>query len=74
MICLLYHNVFCLASASKVDQFYTIQACINLASIKIEETDNGRGLQRFHMIARVSLLTLRRSSMPHSSILMETCF
>ncbi|KXH45538.1 RhoGEF domain-containing protein [Colletotrichum nymphaeae SA-01] len=32
-------------SASKVDQIYTIQACINLASIKIEETDNGRGLQ-----------------------------
>ncbi|KAK1639162.1 RhoGEF domain-containing protein [Colletotrichum phormii] len=45
MACLLYHNVFCLASASKVDQIYTIQACINLASIKIEETDNGRGLQ-----------------------------
>ncbi|EXF86532.1 RhoGEF domain-containing protein [Colletotrichum fioriniae PJ7] len=32
-------------SASKVDQIYTIQACINLASIRIEETDNGRGLQ-----------------------------
>ncbi|UQC80492.1 RhoGEF domain-containing protein [Colletotrichum lupini] len=32
-------------SASKVDQIYTIQACINLASIKIEEADNGRGLQ-----------------------------
>ncbi|KAK1986529.1 RhoGEF domain-containing protein [Colletotrichum cereale] len=45
MICLLYHNVLCLASASKVDQIYTIQACINLDSIKIEETDNGRGLQ-----------------------------
>ncbi|KAF4782247.1 RhoGEF domain-containing protein [Colletotrichum scovillei] len=45
MTCLLYHNVFCLASASKVDQIYTIQACINLASIKIDETDNGRGLQ-----------------------------
>ncbi|KAK2007190.1 RhoGEF domain-containing protein [Colletotrichum eremochloae] len=45
MICLLYHNVLCLASASKVDQFYTIQACINLDSIKLEETDNGRGLQ-----------------------------
>ncbi|KAF9879079.1 rho guanyl nucleotide exchange factor [Colletotrichum karsti] len=45
MICLLYHNVLCLASASKVDQIYTIQACINLNGIKIEETDNGRGLQ-----------------------------
>ncbi|TDZ23565.1 T-lymphoma invasion and metastasis-inducing protein 1 [Colletotrichum orbiculare MAFF 240422] len=45
MICLLYHNILCLASASKVDQIYTIQACINLNGIKIEETDNGRGLQ-----------------------------
>ncbi|KAF6840039.1 rho guanyl nucleotide exchange factor [Colletotrichum plurivorum] len=45
MICLLYHNVLCLATASRVDQIYTIQACINLAGIKIEETDNGRGLQ-----------------------------
>ncbi|KAK1994235.1 RhoGEF domain-containing protein [Colletotrichum falcatum] len=45
MICLLYQTVLCLASASKVDQIYTIQACINLDSIKIEETDNGRGLQ-----------------------------
>ncbi|GKT41869.1 uncharacterized protein ColSpa_02050 [Colletotrichum spaethianum] len=43
MICLLYHNVLCLASASKADQIYTIQACINLGSTKIEETDNGRG-------------------------------
>ncbi|GKT83011.1 rho guanyl nucleotide exchange factor [Colletotrichum tofieldiae] len=43
MICLLYSNVLCLASASKVDQIYTIQACINLGSIRIEETDNGRG-------------------------------
>ncbi|KAF4850999.1 Phosphatidylinositol 3,4,5-trisphosphate-dependent Rac exchanger 1 protein [Colletotrichum siamense] len=45
MICLLYHNILCLASASKVDQIYTIQACVNLNGIKIEETDNGRGLQ-----------------------------
>ncbi|KAL0939286.1 rho guanyl nucleotide exchange factor [Colletotrichum truncatum] len=45
MICLLYHNVLCLATASKVDQIYTIQACINLSGIRIEETDNGRGLQ-----------------------------
>ncbi|OLN82036.1 Phosphatidylinositol 3,4,5-trisphosphate-dependent Rac exchanger 1 protein [Colletotrichum chlorophyti] len=45
MICLLYQHVLCLASASRVDQIYTIQACVNLANIKIEETDNGRGLQ-----------------------------
>ncbi|GJC91935.1 RSP [Colletotrichum higginsianum] len=46
MICLLYHNVLCLASASKVDQIYTIQACINMGGIKIEETDNGRESRR----------------------------
>ncbi|KAI0974261.1 hypothetical protein F4678DRAFT_458226 [Xylaria arbuscula] len=32
-------------TVSKTDQVYTIQACISLDSIKIEEADNGRGLQ-----------------------------
>ncbi|KAK6083830.1 RhoGEF domain-containing protein [Seiridium cupressi] len=32
-------------ATSKVDQLYTIQACIGLNTIKIEEADNGRGLQ-----------------------------
>ncbi|KAM0329891.1 hypothetical protein ACHAQA_004056 [Verticillium albo-atrum] len=45
MVCLLYNDVLCLASASKVDQIYTIEACINLHGIKIEEPDNGRGIQ-----------------------------
>lgn len=43
MVCLLYQDVLCLASAGKADQIYTIQAAINLASIKVEEVDNGRG-------------------------------
>jgi hypothetical protein len=43
MVCLLYQDVLCLASAGKADQIYTIQAAINLDSAKIEEVDSGRG-------------------------------
>ncbi|KAI2629829.1 Dbl homology domain-containing protein [Hypoxylon sp. NC1633] len=45
MVTLLYKDCLCLATASKVDQIYTIQACISLDDIKVEEVDNGRGLQ-----------------------------
>ncbi|KAI1429999.1 hypothetical protein F5Y12DRAFT_709544 [Xylaria sp. FL1777] len=45
MVSLLYRDCLCLATASKADQVYTIQACISLDSIKVEEADNGRGLQ-----------------------------
>ncbi|KAK0667567.1 hypothetical protein QBC41DRAFT_134499 [Cercophora samala] len=45
MVALLYKEWFCLATASKIDQVYTIQACIALSNIKVEEVDNGRGLQ-----------------------------
>ncbi|KAH7326485.1 hypothetical protein B0I35DRAFT_136518 [Stachybotrys elegans] len=45
MICLLYRGILCLASAGKVDPVYTIQACINLHRTKVEDIDNGRGLQ-----------------------------
>ncbi|KAL7927474.1 hypothetical protein ACQKWADRAFT_4522 [Trichoderma austrokoningii] len=44
-ICLLYRHVLCLASAGKVDPIYTIMACINIDDIRIEEVDNGRGIQ-----------------------------
>ncbi|PTB64175.1 Dbl homology domain-containing protein [Trichoderma citrinoviride] len=44
-ICLLYRDVLCLASAGKVDPIYTIMACINVDGIRIEDVDNGRGLQ-----------------------------
>lgn len=43
MVALLYKEWFCLATASKIDQVYTIQACIALSNIKVEEVDNGRG-------------------------------
>ncbi|KAL2072601.1 hypothetical protein VTL71DRAFT_11944 [Oculimacula yallundae] len=45
MICLLYRDFLLLASASKNDQVYTVQACIGLSELRIEEVDNGRGLQ-----------------------------
>ncbi|KAL7790409.1 hypothetical protein V8C37DRAFT_410816 [Trichoderma ceciliae] len=44
-ICLLYRDVVCLALAGRVDPIYTIMACINIDEIRIEEVDNGRGLQ-----------------------------
>lgn len=43
MVCLLYNDVLCLASAGKVDQIYTVHACLSLRSVKVEEVDNGRG-------------------------------
>lgn len=43
LICLLYRDVLCLASAGKADQIYIIHACINLNGAKIENIDNGRG-------------------------------
>lgn len=44
MVALLYREWFCLAIAGKADQVYTVQACIALANIKLEEVDNGRGM------------------------------
>jgi hypothetical protein len=46
MICLLYRDVLCLASAAKVEQVYTIQACISRGGVTVEEVDNGRGKLR----------------------------
>lgn len=45
MICLLYRERLLLATASKNDHVYTVQACIGANEIKIENADNGRGLQ-----------------------------
>jgi len=45
LICLLYRDFLILASAAKTDQIYTIQACIRLSELGVEEVDNGRGTQ-----------------------------
>lgn len=46
MVALLYRDVLCLASASKVDQIYTVEACITLSSVKVVDTDNEQGKSR----------------------------
>jgi hypothetical protein len=43
MICLLYRDFLLLASALRTDQIYTVQSCIGLNELKIEDIDNGRG-------------------------------
>lgn len=43
MVSLLYQDVLCLANAGKVDQIYTIMACVNLNKAKVEDADNGYG-------------------------------
>lgn len=49
LVALLYKDWLCLASASRVDQIYTLQACIPLSQIKVESVDNGRGKLTFYI-------------------------
>ena len=46
MVCLLYQDVLCLAYAGKVDPIYTIQACIDVHGIQIDDVDNGKGMSQ----------------------------
>lgn len=43
LVCILYRDILCLASAGKVDPIYTIVACISLSGARVTEVDNGRG-------------------------------
>jgi hypothetical protein len=43
MVALLYRDWLCLAIAGRVDQIYSVQACINVTTAEIEDMDNGRG-------------------------------
>lgn len=45
MVALLYRDWLCLAIASRADQIYSVQACINVTTAKIEDIDNGKGIQ-----------------------------
>ncbi|KAH8603061.1 hypothetical protein B0O99DRAFT_499004 [Bisporella sp. PMI_857] len=45
LICLLYRDYLLLASAARPEQVYTIQAWIGRSDMRVEELDNGRGLQ-----------------------------
>ncbi|KAJ3477631.1 hypothetical protein NLG97_g8791 [Lecanicillium saksenae] len=63
MICLLYRDVFCIATAGKVDAVYDIKACINIHKAKIEETDDGRGMStrsRSEQLMRASASSVMR--------------
>ncbi|KAM3066867.1 hypothetical protein ACMFMG_007012 [Clarireedia jacksonii] len=44
LVALLYQKFFVLAS-DKQDQVYVVQACIPTCELKVEEVDNGKGLQ-----------------------------
>ena len=60
LICLLYKDFLLLASASRVEQVYTIHGCIGLAELRIEEIDNGRGtFQMLHISAYDSLYIVK---------------
>ncbi|OAQ96614.1 hypothetical protein LLEC1_03706 [Akanthomyces lecanii] len=50
MICLLYRDVFCIATAGKVEAVYDIKACINIHKAKLEETDDGRVFECDHQL------------------------
>lgn len=43
LICLLYRDWLCIASASRFGQTYTILLCVSLTAVKVEDADNGRG-------------------------------
>ena len=78
MVALLYREWFCLATASRVDQVYAIQACIALSNVKVEEVDNGRGENANGNPSRCfrseRLLTVHcRTSMSHSAVFLEDC-
>jgi hypothetical protein len=60
LICLLYRDFLLLASAAKVDQIYTVQGCIGLSELRIEEVDNGRGISTI-----INLGSLRHSDPEH---------
>lgn len=47
LICLLYRDFLLLASAAKAEQIYTVQACIGLSELRVEDIDNGRGTSRY---------------------------
>lgn len=75
MVCLLYKDVLCIASAGKADQIYTIQAVINMASVKVEEVDDGWGrslLGGGRLPLGMELIRHSRTAMSHGPVLLET--
>lgn len=44
LVTLLYRDFLVLSSVGKAEQVYTVQACIGLNELRVEEIDNGRGM------------------------------
>lgn len=66
LVCILYQDLLCLASAGKVEPVYTIVACIELAGIRVVEADNGRGLF-CHIELICPLLTINSGLQCHTA-------
>ncbi|KAH8815214.1 hypothetical protein F5884DRAFT_871406 [Xylogone sp. PMI_703] len=57
-ICILYREYLVLASASKAVQVYTVQACIPLRTLKVEDCSNDTGKYKPSMfILRITMMT-----------------
>lgn len=68
MIALLYRDWLCLALAGRVDQMYTIQACISVNNIRVEAANNGRG-KIFHLPLPMLKLEWRlRAMLTHAGL------
>lgn len=71
LVTLLYKEWLCLASASKFDLIYTLQACIPLSQIRVEEADNGRGKPCSPQYVDRSLTYELRPAVSHLPLLLE---
>jgi hypothetical protein len=60
-----------LASAAKADQIYTVQACIGLSELRVEEVDNGRGMFTPERPFNLIINYFNRVAMPHSPLFVE---
>ncbi|KAI9682192.1 MAG: hypothetical protein M1817_000246 [Caeruleum heppii] len=45
MLCALFRSYLVLATPVGENKKFTVEACVNLASVKLEQVDNGKGLQ-----------------------------
>lgn len=72
LVCILYRDILCLASASKVEPVYTIVACIGLVGVRVAEVDNGRGWSLVLYARTPAQANIKtRPTMPHGSVFVE---
>lgn len=46
MICLLYDDILCIASAAHLEAVYRIRLCISKGGMRVEEPEGERGMIR----------------------------